>query len=1106
MREYFSSPMQSAAFFRHLAATKTGAGNLQISISFGESVPSENLRAAWQAVVARHGVLRSSFSRRTDGLLRVREVDSAETFWRTLDWQSETAEAIPEKWAALLAADAAAPIDVAAAPEVRFHEIRLPGGGGHYLFTAPTFLLDERSLCGVLIDWLVALDGTSLGASPEPIEPPLSPPELWKEILFRVEGLLRLRPRLVEGKSAEAFLLLGRDETADFKAFCSGHSLDPAAVLHAAWALTLRRFGATGDVVFSLLHPVRDSREAGYFENVLPVPISWTGTLLEWLRDVESKRELVRKNGVIDPQTALTSAGIEWADGLAPAVFEWRGPELNDLIHTALPRWINFDAKIHAAPTVGHALEARDGFRLALKVSGPSWNEPAAKELLEQLAALLAGLPAYESKPLRNVPVLDAASSKTLRSLSRGPEGGKHADSVVAAFRAIVSQHADRTAVVDGDYRLTFGELDALSDKLAAHLAHAGLTGEWNAGLFLSQSSWIPIAILGSLKAGNTIVPVDPSAPPEWVESALSTHDAGFVLCDAASSPLLDVTNRRRIILDQDWDTFEVAEVPTPELTQESPAALLAGFHDGDSPSLTALTHGMLLSAAAAGARVLDFAPGDTFLAHSAAGGGGFLDEWLTPLLAGGTTRVADDEILDPAAAEVTHVRLSAAEWANQAARALRGAPLASSSLRVVAVESGNPNLKVLSAWNQSLPGGSRIFFSPAGLCGLGLAGGNAASGVFLAAGFPVEEIGAAVCDADGHDIAPGFAGELFLKVTGWKKAAEGSGRRGNSTGLLGWRDATGALFVESFAQHAPGVPEAGQRRRALRSFEAALDVYCGEHTWTLAGTPGAFNVDEWPLKTSGWIDESALPLPTEKPSAEPVAKAVEKPRVVAAWSPVHVLQEKGAGTRLVLIHPAAGASEVFQYLAAAIGPTRRVIAIRARGYGNAEACHPSIESAAAAYLDAVFEDDPTKPFVLSGFGFGATVALEMARQLHAAGRPVPRLVLIGGIAPAVEKSGGWMSSVRSAWKRLSESVEIEPSAATDDTSSAHRVNWNRYRLAAVPLEADVIVPLDFSKESLAGWEDAVADVRIEPIKCLWSEMLAFPAVKRIAALLDERT
>jgi hypothetical protein len=84
--------------------------------------------------------------------------------------------------------------------------------------------------------------------------------------------------------------------------------------------------------------------------------------------------------------------------------------------------------------------------------------------------------------------------------------------------------------------------------------------------------------------------------------------------------------------------------------------------------------------------------------------------------------------------------------------------------------------------------------------------------------------------------------------------------------------------------------------------------------------------------------------------------------------------------------------------------------------------------------------------------------------------------------------------------------VEIEPSAATDDTSSTHRANWNRYRLAAVPLAAEVIVPLDFSKESLAGWEDAVSDIRIEPIKCLWSEMLAFPAVKRIAALLNEQT
>ena len=214
-------------------------------------------------------------------------------------------------------------------------------------------------------------------------------------------------------------------------------------------------------------------------------------------------------------------------------------------------------------------------------------------------------------------------------------------------------------------------------------------------------------------------------------------------------------------------------------------------------------------------------------------------------------------------------------------------------------------------------------------------------------------------------------------------------------------------------------------------------------------------------------------------------------------------MQDKGDDTTLILIPGASGTPDLYRDLAMAIGPTRRVIGILARGFHNSEACHPSIESAAAAYLEALLEEDPTASFMLAGFGFGGTVALEMTRQLVAAGRSAPELLLIGSIAPAAEISGGWITSVKSAFKRFSAPERMEPVVIASEPSASHEAAWKKYRFAFGNFPARIVIPSDFPPDGATNWLAALPEARIIPVKCRWDEMLAFPAVKRLASILN---
>lgn len=1105
--------MQAAAYHRYQSAPCAPGAHTQISISFGESTNSDFLRQAWQVVMQRHPILRSAFTKTSEGVM-LREVEKAEPHWISLDWQSIPAGDIPSKWNELLVADALLDFEPIAIPLVRFHEIRLPGGAGHYLLTVPAFLLDEFSITRVLLDLLLTLGQSPL--APAGSAPTFLKPKGWNEFLKGAIAPLRLEPRLGNGSPVKSSILLNREKTAAFSKFCLDNDLEETLTLRCLWSLLLRRFGATGNVMLCLFDARGDSTEAGFFQNWLPVVHSWSDSVGNWLDAEQALTDAMSENIWIEADEALRGAGLDFSQQDIPVTFAWRGSSINDIIHTALPRWINFDAQLQQTNLPGFALEARPGTRLELSLTGPFGSEAVLKDFLSRLTEVIGSLPENLGKPVNRMPILLPDEILQLRDWARGPEIAQQPASIVEAFRKIVLKNPDAVAVKFGDYEMTYGELDVLSDKLAAHLAQTGLAGGWHAALFLSPSAWISVAMLGAWKAGNSCLAIDPTAPAEWVESTLAAHDVALVFCDGASSASIDSGTRRRITIDQEWDALEPASAEKREIDPDELAATMPGHSDGAPPIVRALTHGMLVSAALEGARLMDFQPGHSFLVRSMPGGGAFFDEWLIPLLSGGIAYVAGYDMVDSAAAPVTHLRLTTPEWANQAADWGHEGEPCSPILKCVAVEAGAPLLSAAAVWMKQAPPNLNqvVFFSPASLCGLGLAGSVRRNAIRLPVGKPNAECEATIANEDGLEIPPGYLGKLHLKFPGWKKLPDAGSRLGIDLGLNAWRDWEGNIYPESGFRRAPGLPTLSEIRAAQPLFDQALDFFVSaDVVYILSDAPAANCVclKQWLLNRSGWIDESALPqtpAPLSVPkcanlSARPKeSPAVAKQPTQSTWTPVTEMCPVGGGTPLVLIHPADGLTDCYADLLRALGRSRRVIGVSARGVINPEASHPSIESAAAQYIAALFEHAPLNDFQLAGFGFGAVVALEMARQLHAAGRSLPRLVLIGANPPQTEKTLSWLDSMKKAFKRSASPIRMEPATASSNIAQRHEAILKAYRFSICDIPATVILPSDLAESSLA-WQEILPSAAVEITRSLWADMLAMPAVKRIASILN---
>ena len=302
--------MQAAAYHRYVAAPKAPGAQVQVSISFGESMNPEFLRQAWQLVVQRHPILRSSFSKSLDGLV-VREAEKGEPHWVSLDWQSVEPAGIPEKWNALVAADALVDFEPLSLPLVRIHEIRLPGGSGHYLLTTPAFLLDEFSITRVLLDLLLILGQSSLAAPgdlPEPVKA-----RSWREFMEGADAPMCFKPRFGDGAFVRTSVLLDRAGTSEFSKFCHDNDLEESLVIRCLWSLLLRRFGASGNLMLCRFDARGESTEAGFFQNWLPIVQTWRGTVGDWLDSAQLLEDTVAENIWIEADEVLRTAGRDFS-------------------------------------------------------------------------------------------------------------------------------------------------------------------------------------------------------------------------------------------------------------------------------------------------------------------------------------------------------------------------------------------------------------------------------------------------------------------------------------------------------------------------------------------------------------------------------------------------------------------------------------------------------------------------------------------------------------------------------------------------------------------------------------------------------------------------
>jgi amino acid adenylation domain-containing protein/FkbH-like protein len=160
-------------------------------------------------------------------------------------------------------------------------------------------------------------------------------------------------------------------------------------------------------------------------------------------------------------------------------------------------------------------------------------------------------------------------------------------------FEQSAARSPDAIAVVCGNERTSYRELNQRANQIAHRLINLGAGPDVLIGVFLERNSDLLPAILGVLKSGSAYVPLDPSYPRERLAAILEDAKAPLVLTQQSLLSQLAGSVPDCICLDADWHNIgkETSENPGIAVKPENLGYVLFTSGSTGRPKGVALEH-----------------------------------------------------------------------------------------------------------------------------------------------------------------------------------------------------------------------------------------------------------------------------------------------------------------------------------------------------------------------------------------------------------------------------------------------------------------------------------------------------------------------------------
>ncbi|HYP25634.1 MAG TPA: amino acid adenylation domain-containing protein [Blastocatellia bacterium] len=198
--------------------------------------------------------------------------------------------------------------------------------------------------------------------------------------------------------------------------------------------------------------------------------------------------------------------------------------------------------------------ETPDGLRSEFHYSTDLFDESTVRRMSGHFQTLLAAIASDPEQRKSDLQILTDGERHQLLVGFNDTSADYPVDKCVhEMFEAQAERLPGAVAVVFGQERITYDDLNRRANRLAHHLRGMGVGPEVRVAICLERSINMVVSILGVLKAGGAYVPLDPAYPLKLLSIMLDDAGAPVLLTEESVLEKLPVLWSQVVCVDSDW-------------------------------------------------------------------------------------------------------------------------------------------------------------------------------------------------------------------------------------------------------------------------------------------------------------------------------------------------------------------------------------------------------------------------------------------------------------------------------------------------------------------------------------------------------------------------
>ncbi|MDJ0428336.1 amino acid adenylation domain-containing protein [Rhodococcus fascians] len=576
------SPLQLGLVFQvGVDADATELYTVRTVVEVDRVLDDDRIRRALQSVVDTTAAMRTAFVTPDDTAPAQVVLSAVQAPLTVVDLRACPASEVDDRWSRILADDRALSFDIAAPPLFRVTLVHLPGGVDRLLTTYWFGCFDGGSSAMLVARVLEQHDENGTPVPPDhgyreylrwlASRDRAESEQAWQRYFGDIDSPTSVAAEATRGDGSprriERRVTAAVSDALDLHARRSGSTL--FTVLAAAWASVLMRVVGRSDVVFGTAVAGRPMDVAGSDTAIgafiSTVPIRVTAGGFDSVTDVAARVQDQRLD--LMPHDTLGLGGIQQAIG-AGALFDTllvlrnaAGPAgRQESTSAGNERRVRHISTVDGSEfPVSIAVDPGDELNLSVTYLPDSVDDERARSLLDSFASALYTVAAQPDLPISRWPSAPGDMPSVVENEFDGRSERLQDNTIAELLAARAAAVPDGIALVFGDRRLTFGDLDRRVNACALALLRRGAAPERIVALALPRSVEMVVALFAVLRTGAAYLPLELDHPTERLDVMLADAQPAVLVSTVDTESRGLATTATRMVVDSPEVATELA-------------------------------------------------------------------------------------------------------------------------------------------------------------------------------------------------------------------------------------------------------------------------------------------------------------------------------------------------------------------------------------------------------------------------------------------------------------------------------------------------------------------------------------------------------------------